>query len=172
MKNEKNTADDKNLDAKAEAMKAVNKKASQVEPLLNLNENKAIINTFIEKFIYCEVYYKIILGIYYKHKKKQNIKIKDMKIDLREGKAAIQHCNYCFDNEILDKIFKSKDVNNQHTARILRNDIVHDLKQSSIEDVLKRKDELFECMDIFIDGVKNGTDSTTATDEAAVTAEQ
>ena len=64
-------------------------------------------------------------------------------------KAALKHAQYDVRNENLEKIFKAKKRRGERSARDLRNGIVHDLTEPDLQELIKRKNELFRLLDDF-----------------------
>lgn len=113
---------------------------------LDKANNRAVKDQFIEKFVLCEIATKNVLSYYGKEKDVEKIKMR-----LDTIKVALCHAQYDVDNEMLEKMFKAKKKRGERSARDLRNGIVHDLKVPDIQEVIGRKDELFNLMDRYLE---------------------
>lgn len=113
---------------------------------LDKANNRAAKDQFIEKFVLCEIATKNVLSYYGKEKDVKKIKMRSDTI-----KAALRHAQYDVDNEMLEKMFRAGKKRGERSARDLRNGIVHDLKVTDIQEVIGRKDELFNLMDRYLE---------------------
>lgn len=117
---------------------------------LDKSDNREIKDTFIEKFILCEIGLKSILNYYYKHQG-QDKEATDIEMGLSTIKAALKFAKYDIPDEKLDCMFKARKKRGERSVRDLRNGIVHDLAIPDLKEVSDRKDELFALMDEFIE---------------------
>lgn len=115
---------------------------------LNQLNNRAIKDQFIEKFVLCEIAIKTVLRDYHKVRGRE-IETENIKMGLPTIKAALKHAQYDVRNENLEKIFKAKKRRGERSARDLRNGIVHDLTKPDLQELIKRKNELFRLLDDF-----------------------
>lgn len=128
-------------------IKARQKVVSRREFLNQLN-NRAIKDQFIEKFVFCEIAIKTVIRDYYKIQRSEK-ETENIKMGLPTIKAALKHAQYDVRNENLEKIFKAKKRRGERSARDLRNGIVHDLTEPDLQELIKRKNELFRLLDDF-----------------------
>lgn len=109
---------------------------------------RAVKNSFLEKFILCEIAIKIILTYYYMNigEKKE---VESVEMGLTTIKAALKLAGYVPDDDMLNKMFLAKQSRGQRSARDLRNRIVHDLSVNDIQEVVNRRVELNQLLDDF-----------------------
>lgn len=117
---------------------------------LDKANNRAAKDQFIEKFVLCEIATKNVLSYYRKVNGKEK-DVENIEMGLNTIKAALCHAQYDVDNEMLEKMFKAKKKRGERSARDLRNGIVHDLMIPDIQEVIRRKDELFNLMDRYLE---------------------
>lgn len=116
---------------------------------LDKADNRVAKNVFIEKFVLCEIATKSVLSYYYKVNGKEKAD-KNIELGLNTIKPALHLAKYDIADEVLEKMFKAKMKRGERSARDLRNGIVHDLAVRDIQEVISRKDELFNLMDNYL----------------------
>ena len=116
---------------------------------LNRNGYRTTINLFVEKYILTEIAVKNVLSDYYK-KKKEPKEVESIEMGITTIKAALKQAGYVIDGDIIDKMYKAKQKRGEKSARDLRNGIIHDLNVKDVQEVIDRKEELDELLDIFL----------------------
>lgn len=113
---------------------------------MDKEEHRFTKDTFLEKFIFCEIPTKAALDFYYAQKGEQK-DVKSITMSYSIIKAALKKSGYNPDEDILEKVFKANNKKGEKSARDLRNGIVHDLNVKDLMEVMSRKDELFKLLD-------------------------
>lgn len=128
------------------AYNLLNKKQS----LLASADTKTMVNDFIEKFVLCETICKSILKEYFKAGN-ENPAEKDIKLDVRNIKGALNYLGYTYDDNIIKGIFGSgKTDEGNKTLKTLRNEVIHNPKQGVINEIINRNTEINNLFDSFI----------------------
>lgn len=135
------------MDSKVQLTKT-SKKLAQVNKLLY--KHQETINQFLGKFILCELCYKDLLYNYLTEKGKPNDK-RTLNIDMRQVKPVAKLFALPMSKERLSVLFGSLETRGNQSAKKLRNSIMHSINQPAIEEIVNRKDELFEVLDEFIE---------------------
>lgn len=136
-------------------MKPINK-VIKAEKILLIEDNKNKIINFIFTFIKCEIYCKNILKRYLKEINEYTSD-EDINLELGIIKEALSDNGYFFkDEKLLTRIFgKIKSIDTKFSCRYLRNKIVHELSESSINYVIVKYEDLISDMNIFINTLNN-----------------
>lgn len=134
----------------------IRKKIEEIHVVLQSPGVRETRDEFIEKYIICEMAYKIVLK---KYLETNNMYDSDqhLNIQLQQVRAALQTAGYKPDHGLLERIFSgSKDYRKRGTksAKILRNGIEHEMNVQDLKEVVNRKDELFKDMDSFISWIQ------------------
>lgn len=116
---------------------------------LDKSDNREVKDTFLEKFILCEIGLKTVLNYYYKYQGQEK-EATDIEMGLSTIKAALKLVQYNIPDDTLERMFKAKKKRGERSVRDLRNGIVHDLTIPDLQEVIARKDELFGLMDEFV----------------------
>lgn len=125
---------------------------------LDKSDNRKTKDTFLEKFILCEIGLKNVLNYYYK-KQGQEREADDIEMGLSTIKAALKLAQYNIPDDTLERMFKAKKKRGERSVRDLRNGIVHDLTIPDLQEVITRKNELFGLMDEFIIALTTSNDN-------------
>ncbi|MDE6967360.1 MAG: hypothetical protein K2P12_01765 [Clostridia bacterium] len=123
-----------------------------METFINDNETVKLLDRFKNKFNICETIYKTVLRKYLANK--EHKKEDEKKIKMNQVPAALRYAGYEFDRNLLNEIFGSESTKGQ-TIKILRNNITHGINKKDVEEIKRRKNELFEYMDNFIETIRN-----------------
>lgn len=141
-----------------EKTKLHNKTKSEIERLEQISgdvETIQLLDSFKNKFNICESAYKVILFEHQKAKGK-DVKMKKLKIDMKQVPYALNFAGYTFDSNLLNELFGSNsNINGCKTVKILRDSITHSINQQSVNETKDRAEELFGYMDTFLDTIKN-----------------
>lgn len=116
---------------------------------LLFNQQYIIRNEFIDKFVLCEITCKSVLEYYYKYQGSEK-KTTDIKLDMRAIPSALKAFEINVDKSILNTIFSSYNKKGKKSAKVLRNGIIHALSEDDILEVISRKDEIYDAMNIFL----------------------
>ena len=130
----------------------------RLEQISKDTETSKLLDSFKNKFNFCESAYKIIL---LEHQKaKGNVAdLKRLQLDMRQVPFALNFAGYIFDNNLLNELFgfKSK-INGCTTVKILRDSITHGISEKYVDEIKERKEELFDYMDSFLHIIKTFDD--------------
>lgn len=125
------------------------------EEFLDLDDNRKTKDLFLEKYSKCEVLCRPILRSYLKEIGEYTSNI-EIGMELNRIKEAMQDASYIFeDDKLLTRIFGKKEERGKSSCRFLRNKISHELMRRALHEVVERKEELNEDMDMFINAVMN-----------------
>jgi|GEM_PF-4911907 hypothetical protein len=125
------------------------------EEFLALDDNRKTKDLFLEKYSKCEVLCRPILQSYLKEIEEYTSD-SEIGMELNRIKDAMADANYFFeDNKLLTRIFGKEDKQGKSSCRFLRNKISHELMKRALHEVVERKEQLNEDMDIFIEAVMN-----------------
>lgn len=108
---------------------------------------------FLEKYIICEYCYKVLLKEYRIAKEKDS-KPSSLNINVQEIKKVLSFAGITISDQIIDAIFSSNDKNGQRSAKKLRDNIVHQLHDSSLRESVDRFEELSTAMKLFTDSLR------------------
>ena len=139
-------------DEKKAVRESIKNKIKQVEDDLLKKNLKEAKDMFIEKFTLCEKVYKIVLKQYLKNKEKYQTDEK-MKLNIMQIRASLSRAGYQISEDLLNKIFSTVGVyatKGSRSAKLLRNDIDHELSHSALQEIFDRNDELISYMDEFL----------------------
>ena len=128
---------------------AAKKRIQQVDTLLSNPTTRAKKDSFLEKYMKCELACKLII-MEYNAAKKKTISYKDVKMQIQVIIAACRHVGLSISNDVLYRLFSSSEKRGQRSAKILRNDIVHSLSINDIKEVDSRFMALDSDMDVFL----------------------
>ena len=68
--------------------------------------------------------------------------------------SALKFAGYSFDKEFLNELFGSQSSKGK-TVKKLRDAVTHSIDDNALQEILRRKDELFGYMDYFLNTIKN-----------------
>ena len=103
-----------------------------------------MVSNFLYKFISCEVACKQIIECV------DGIEQKETKLNVNVIKRCFKSYGIMIDDNVLYKIFSAEDSKGHRSCKKLRDNVVHGLKKSAIEEIKNRYDELIQTMNIFI----------------------
>ena len=112
-------------------------------------KDSELIECFKSKFTICEVAYKIMEQRIKKLKDRKNIKLNLINI-----KPNIKKLKYKINENLLEKLFGSKDIRGSKSIKKLRDALTHDSKLNDIEELKKRQTEIFNTMNTFLTELK------------------
>lgn len=125
------------------------------ESVLNDNETVQLLDSFKNKFNMCESVYKVILKEHQKSKG-NDVDLKYLKLNMTQVPYALKFAGYTFDEASLNELFGNKSKKTGcKTVKCLRDLTTHGIHQKSIDEIKKRKKELFAYMDDFLEAIKN-----------------
>lgn len=134
-----------------------NKAKSEIERLEHIFadiETTQLLDSFRNKFNMCESAYKIIL---FEHQKAKGnpTELKNLRLDMRQVQAALNFAGYNFSSTLLNELFGSKSkIKGYKTVKNLRNSITHGISEKCVDEIKKRKEELFGYMNTFLNVIK------------------
>lgn len=153
-KNEKiNAAASKLPDSeKAKLRTSAKKELARLDKAFAEKDLKNKIDNLKDKFSECEIIYKLILKEYTKTTKSKN------KDDITMSQVPYAHAfaGYTFDYELLDSIFGSKKTKGIMSVKWVRNHLNHNLKQSAINELETRYDEMMQYMNTYLEAIRKG----------------
>jgi len=126
----------------------------KLDNLLSDPKAREEINELKNTFTECEVVYKVILSEYLSHKKK-TVNQKQLKINMTQVKPALKFAGYNFDDLLLQKIFGSEEKVGNRSVKKLRDALTHKPNQSCLNELKKRKTELYGCMNKFLQEIRS-----------------
>lgn len=130
----------------------------RIETIFKDIETLQLLDVFKNKFNFCESAYKIIL-LEYQKTRGNVVDLKKLKLDMRQVPSALSFAGYTFDADLLNELFGSKSkINGCKTVKILRDSITHGISDKCLDEIKKRKEELFDYMDSFLHIIKKFDD--------------
>lgn len=134
-----------------------NRAKAELERLekIYMNEsNKILIDEFKNKFLMCEYIYKIILEEHQKCKGK-DIESRYLKIYMTQVPYALKFAGYNFEKNLLSQLFGPEERIGKKSAKKLRDALTHNPNNVNIEELVTRKEELFEYMNKFLEEIRS-----------------
>ena len=125
------------------------KRIKQIEAVLSNSTTKANKDSFLEKYMKCEVACKLII-VEYEISKRKPISYDEVKMHFQVIVAACRHVGLSISDDILRRLFSSSDKRGHCSAKTLRNAIVHSLSTNDIKEVNSRFTTLNSDMDAFL----------------------
>lgn len=133
----------------------INKIIERANSVLNTDNNRKIVFEFLEKYIKCEIICKQIIKKYL-DLIGEEYEEETIPYFLNDIKRAISCLEINFNNpKLLSKLWSKNDKRGEKVVRVLRNKIVHGLNESSLIEVIERKEELYNDMNLFINTILN-----------------
>ena len=133
-----------------------NKAKAEYERLVELySDEKTMIKIedFKNKFAMCESIYKVILE---EHQYRKTGRHFDrLKILMTQVPYALTYAGYDFDTVLLAKLFGAENHVGRRSVKKLRDALTHGAKQSAIQELEIRNDELHQYMDSFLDKIRD-----------------
>lgn len=120
----------------------------RLQKLVTKTETNKMINDFKEKFMICEIVYKVILDDHQFNK--TGAHPERMHITMRQVPHALNYAGYDFEKNLLTKLFGSENKIGKRSVKKLRDLLTHDLNPKVIDELTSRYDELNGYMDSFI----------------------
>ena len=111
------------------------------------------IESFKTKFSTCEIVYKVVLETHQICTKGECPAV--MKIHLTQVKNALLFAGYDYDYVLLSKIFGFEKKVGERSAKIIRNELTHNMSQSAVNELISRWDELNGYMDSFLEKIES-----------------
>ncbi|MBO5398133.1 MAG: hypothetical protein J6A36_04310 [Clostridia bacterium] len=128
----------------------INKIIERANNILNTDNNRTVVFEFLEKYIKCEIICKQIIKKYL-DLIGEEYEEETIPCSLNDIKKAISFYEINFNNpKLLTRLWSKTDKRGEKAVRVLRNKIVHELQESSLMEVIERKEELHNDMDLFI----------------------
>lgn len=137
---------------KMKAKTTAKKRIQQIEVLLSNATVKANMDSFLNKYVLCELACKLII-MEYKAAKKQSLPYNDIKMQTQVIVAACHHVCLKVSDEVLRRLFSSADKRGSYSAKKLRDAIVHSMSINDIKEVNTRSIELHADMDAFLNAL-------------------
>jgi hypothetical protein len=127
-------------------------RVNQVVSKLNNPTTKAHLNTFLIKYILCEISSKeMIVG--YKSDIGRPVDYEKVKMTLTDIRCATNHYSLGLAENLLKRLFSSDKVNGCRSAKKLRDSIVHSITVGNISEVDNSYTRLISDMDKFLNAV-------------------
>lgn len=145
-----------NIDEQTKVRTEITQKINELSNTMNEEGMRESRNQFIEKFIICETLYKIVLKKYLQINNKYT-HYGNMRIQLKQVKAALKKAGYTIDENFIDRLFSgTRQYVNQgnKSARLLRNGIEHEMNVADLQEIHTRNNSLIADMDKFIEWIQ------------------
>ena len=130
---------------------------TSLEAILGNKDDVDLMNSFKNRFNICESAYKTVLHEYL-HDKSVTHKVQNLKLDMRQIPHALSCFGYNADSDLLRRLFSSRAINGKKTAKMLRNEMTHNVSRAALTELRMRRQELFDDMDSFIEYIKHFDD--------------
>lgn len=122
--------------------------------LLSSDNNRDLVNGFLEKFSQCEVYTRPRLQEYYKSNG-ELVEPEEIALEAKAIKTAFTEAGIYFDDKkLITRIFGAEKGPGKSSCRWLRNKISHELMRRALKEVCERNNELLSDMDSFMCQIK------------------
>ena len=125
------------------------KRIKQIEALLSNPTTRASKESFLEKYIKCELACKLII-VEYETAKKKTVSYDEVKMHFQVIVAACHHVGLSVSDDILRRLFSTSEKRGHRSAKTIRNAIVHKLSVNDIKEVNSRFTALDSDMDAFL----------------------
>lgn len=130
----------------------------RIEKIFNDKETLQLLDSFKNKFNICESAYKIVL-LEHQKAKGNNTNLNRLRLTMTQVPYALNFAGYTFNLELLNELFGSESkINGCKTVKILRNSLTHGISDKCVDEIKKRKEELFDYMDSFLHIIKTFDD--------------
>lgn len=123
----------------------------RLEKIQESADTLQLLDSFKNKFNICETAYKVILKEHQRAKGKNNGTY--LQVTMTQVPHALSFAGYTFDKELLNDLFGSTSKKGM-TVKKLRDAVTHSIDEKAVEEILKRKDELFRYMNEFLNTMK------------------
>lgn len=131
----------------------LNKIIERANNVLNTDNNRMIIFEFLEKYIKCEIICKQIIKKYL-DLAGEKYEEETIPSTLNVIKMAMSCFEIKFNSpKLLTRLWSKNDKRGEKAIRVLRNKIVHEFNESSLLEVVERKENLHNDMDLFINTI-------------------
>lgn len=142
-----------NADQKKKLQEKAKAELTRLENLYSSKDTAKMIENYKSKYTICEIIYKIFLADYLRNNNKKSSKY--LKVAMTQVPYTLSYAGYDFDYDFLSKIFGSSTKSGETTAKTLRDNLTHQMKTSSINELKSRYDELISLMDRFLNTIKS-----------------
>lgn len=130
------------------------KELEKLEAFFNDKSKTETINEYKNYFNICESTYKVILE---KHQLMKHGKINGhLRLDMRQVPQAMAYAGYSVDKNLLKRLFGSEDRVGIRSAKVLRDFVTHGMDEKAVEEIIRRKDDLYRDMNSFIEIIRKG----------------
>ncbi len=123
----------------------------RLERIQTKAETMRLLDAYKYEFNVCETVYKVVLGAHQRNRGKFGSE--QLKVTMTQVPYALDFAGYNFDKELLKELFGSKS-NKGMTVKKLRDAVTHGIDEKAVEEIAKRKDELFGYMYDFLNTIK------------------
>ena len=141
------------IEDQKEVREAIANKINSIMEDLSAEEMRETRDQFIEKFILCEIAYKIVL--------KKALIINDefttdnrMTLRIPQIISVLKLAGYEIEDDMLRKLFQTTEqygLRGSKSAKLLRNGLEHGMNINDIKEIIERKEELFSLMEDFLE---------------------
>lgn len=121
----------------------------------NVEENSTYLevrNAFIDKFTLCDLTCIEIISRY-SNNQKQKGKVVKVELHMKTIKQAFESFDIEYDEDVLNLVFGGSGLyvkRGSKSAKKIRNKIVHEMNENDLKELMNRKDELFNAMDMYL----------------------
>lgn len=127
-------------------------RVKQLQAKLNSGKSREHVQTFIEKYILCEIASKEML-VGYKNDLNEVLEYKDAKMDLRQLKHAFNYYHLELPNDVIKRLFAADKVEGKRSAKKLRDSLLHGMTKKNITELDKQYNQLIDDIDAFLSAV-------------------
>lgn len=128
------------------------KELERLQSIYDDTEIKQEIDAFKNRFLICEVVYKVILE---EHQYRKTGKRSDrLKVDMTQAPHALAFVGYDFDRGLLTLLFGAENHVGRRSVKKLRDALTHKVSESAVDELLTRKEELYICMNSFLEKIE------------------
>lgn len=156
------------------SLETAEKNLRNVLKLLEQDNMKERLSSFLITFMLCESCYKDLLKAY-KRSKGETFKEANLTIKMQEVTAVLKKFKIQINNEVIQNIFSSTgDYRNagSRSAKVLRNAVVHSMNKGAIQEIFDRCDDLDSDMNVFLQYFKTNNADHEASIDKATTKQQ
>lgn len=118
----------------------------RLEQVFSSQETTELLNEFKNRFNMCETVYKVVLAEHQKRKKKDTI---HLKVDMTQVPHALSFAGYTFKKSELNELFGASGKKGT-TVKKLRDAVTHGIDPKAVNEIIRRRKELFDYMDSFL----------------------
>lgn len=125
------------------------KELNRLEAIRKDNGTFALVTSFLAKFVICETTYKVLL------KEWKHMEERELRLILNQVKPVMEFAGYPYDGNRMKKLFGSENKAGERSVKKIRDALMHNMNGSALEELKKRRDEIFKYMDWFLNMVRN-----------------